>query len=196
MRNLENITALKAAQLGLHAWKEIEPTRLQPDPRIRRYCEENRCGNYGKHYMCPPRIGRLPELKSRIAQYPTGFLLQYGAVLNPARDQEELRKSKQFFHDRILELEQHVLNAGAESVWGLIGGECALCAPCRAATDEPCPYPDRARPSLEALGVDVMSLLERVGLEHRFHDDRVIWTGCILFGPPRAGTCAPAGNLL
>ena len=27
--------------------------QLQFDPTLRRYCEENACGNYGNNYACP-----------------------------------------------------------------------------------------------------------------------------------------------
>jgi hypothetical protein len=35
--------------------------------------------------------------------------------------------------------------------------------------------------SLESLGVDVVSLLDRFGLDSAFHPDTVTWTGCILY---------------
>ena len=34
--------------------------QLQFDPTLRRYCEENACGNYGNNYACPPSCG-TPE---------------------------------------------------------------------------------------------------------------------------------------
>jgi len=47
--------------------------------------------------------------------------------------------------------------------------------------DEPCTYPDRARMSLEAIGIDVIKLLDKFGLDSEFHPDRITWTGCILY---------------
>ncbi len=56
-----------------------------------------------------------------------------------------------------------------------------MCDECKAVSDEPCAYPESARPSLEALAIDVVALLDTLGLDSRFHPDRVIWTGCVLF---------------
>jgi predicted metal-binding protein len=67
-------------------------------------------------------------------------------------------------------------------LWGLIGGNCQLCRTCAAVEDKPCRHPEKARASLEAIGVDVIGLLERLGLDGRFHPDRITWTGCLLLG--------------
>jgi len=64
---------------------------------------------------------------------------------------------------------------------GMIGGNCELCETCKAVTKEPCPYPVKARMSLESIAVDVMALLKRLGLESEFRTDRIKWTGCLLF---------------
>lgn len=66
-------------------------------------------------------------------------------------------------------------------MWGLIGGTCSLCDVCKARSNEPCPYPNCARMSLEAIAVDVTSLLDKFGLDNSFRADRITWTGCILY---------------
>ena len=33
----------------------------------------------------------------------------------------------------------------------------------------------------EAAGLDVLSLLDKLGLDNNFYPDRITWTGCILF---------------
>jgi hypothetical protein len=35
--------------------------------------------------------------------------------------------------------------------------------------------------SLESIAVDVMALLERLGIEGEFRPDRIKWTGCVMF---------------
>ena len=64
---------------------------------------------------------------------------------------------------------------------GLIGGSCELCSVCKAVTKEPCPYPAKARMSLESIAIDVMALLKHLGLESEFRTDRIKWMGCVLF---------------
>jgi predicted metal-binding protein len=46
---------------------------------------------------------------------------------------------------------------------------------------EPCENPDKARFSMEALAINVVSLLGKFNLDNKFHDDRITWTGMVLF---------------
>ena len=41
-------------------------------------------------------------------------------------------------------------------------------------------YPDKARMSMEAIGIDVLGLEKELGLDNKFYDDKINWTGCIL----------------
>jgi predicted metal-binding protein len=78
-------------------------------------------------------------------------------------------------------MEEFLRESGIKQVWGMIGGNCGLCAICKVKSNEPCLYPDKARMSLEAIAVDVVGLLDKFGLDSKFHADKIIWTGCILF---------------
>ena len=62
-----------------------------------------------------------------------------------------------------------------------VGGPCALCDPCVCLTGGACEHPGETRPSLEALGINVVTLQEQVGWDAEFHDDRVSWTGALLW---------------
>ena len=94
---------------------------------------------------------------------------------------KKLIKSKDDFHKMILKIEDYTKKAGKEDVWGLIGGNCGLCENCAIQKDKPCRHPDKARMSLEAIGIDVVSLLKQQGLDNNFHQDRITWTGCSLY---------------
>jgi predicted metal-binding protein len=85
------------------------------------------------------------------------------------------------FHGKVLFIEELLKEKGIKRLWGMIGGACGLCVVCKARDGQPCPYPDRARTSLEALAIDVPKFLATFGLDNRFHEDRITWTGCVLF---------------
>ena len=170
-----------AEQLGIDTCIEIDTRLLVPERRIRELCYEDRCGNYRKHYMCPPHVGSLRDIEARLRKYERGFLLQYTQPLDVRNDREGVIRAKIAFHRKILELEKFLKSEGVRDVWGMMGGNCALCEICKAAIDEPCPYPDEARTSLESLAIDVLALLDNYGLDSEFHADKIVWTGCILF---------------
>jgi len=170
-----------ARKLGLKTCLEFDAGLLAPEQRIREFCFENRCGNYGNNYMCPPHIGSLKEIRTRLKKFQQGVLLQYSRALDVANDGEGLRQTKLDFHSKVLQVEGFLRNEGLGHLWGMIGGNCELCEVCKAETGETCRYPERARPSLESLAIDVVGLLEKFGLDNKFRPNRITWTGCVLF---------------
>ena len=170
-----------AETLGIEACIEFASNLLVPERRIREYCYENKCGNFSNHYMCPPYIGSVEQIKGQFAGFERGVLLQYTQPLDVRNDKVGVEKTKVDFHRGVLSLEDFLGEQGVTQLWGMIGGSCALCGECKAKFDEPCPYPGQALTSLESLAVDVLALLDRFGLDNKFHPDRITWTGCILF---------------
>ena len=65
---------------------------------------------------------------------------------------------------------------------GLIGGDCALCDECVGPqSGERCRHPFEARPSMEAMGIDVLETCRRVGLPLFLSSEKnVRWTGIVL----------------
>lgn len=168
-------------QLGLETCLEFDPGVLVPEQWVRDLCRQNKCGNYGNNYMCPPHIGSLEETGARLEEFRKGILVQYSESLDVGNDWEGVLRAKTALHLKVLQLEEFMREQGLPRVWGMMGGSCTLCEVCKATVDEPCADPDRARTSLESLGIDVLALLATLGLENEFRPDRITWTGCILF---------------
>lgn len=170
-----------ALKLGISLAVAVDPKLLEPEPRIRAFCAENKCGSYNSNYSCPPFVGPLDEIRERIRTFQRGVLLQYTREVVIKKGSQELAKTKSDFHSKVLQMEEFLKSEGIEKMWGMLGGNCGLCNACRARTGELCAYPERARNSLEAAGIDVLSLLEKLGLDNKFYPDRIKWTGCVLF---------------
>ncbi len=170
---------LLSKKIDLKEIIEFDPPLLLPEERIREYCFQNLCGNYGKHYMCPPFIGTVEEIKSKLSRYNKAILIRYSEEVDVKEDKNKAKRSKIDFHKKILELENFLSQKGIES-WGLVGGSCSFCIECKAITNRPCKHPHKARPSLESLGIDVQKLLDNFGLDNKFYPDKIVWTGCIL----------------
>ena len=169
-----------ARQLGIETCLEFDLDVLVPEERIRAFCLENKCGNYGHNYMCPPYVGSVEEIRIKLKKFKRGVLLQYAKSLDIRGDREGVRQTKVDFHHKILQIEEFLRKEGINQVWGMIGGSCELCDVCKAKIGEPCPYPDKARTSLEAIAIDVLALLDKFGLDSKFHADKITWTGCVL----------------
>ena len=184
--NQENDIALLAdiaelaQQSGISACRQFDSSVLTPEQNVRDFCSENKCGNYGSHYMCPPHIGSLDEVRIQLRPFQRAILLQYSRPLDVKGDRLGLRATKLDFHTKVLALEEHLRSRGVRQLWGMVGGSCELCEACAAKFDKPCPNPDKARTSLAAIGIDVLRLLDSLGLDNKFYPDKVTWTGCIL----------------
>jgi predicted metal-binding protein len=167
-----------AARLGLTACLAFDPALLEPEERVRNYCRSNKCGTYGRNYMCPPYCGTLAKLRTKLRDYTGGWLLQYSVPLDVKNDRAGVDRSKLDFHRTVLEMEKAF--PPEDRPWGLIGGSCGLCETCNVLTGKACAHAAEARSSLEAVGINVAKLLESVGLSLEFRDDRITWTGAVL----------------
>lgn len=167
-----------AARLGLNACLPFDPAVLAPSETVRGYCRNNKCGTYGRNYMCPPYCGTLVKLSRKLRDYTGAWLLQYSAPLDLRNDPAAVDASKLDFHHKVLALEKEF--PPERTVWGLIGGSCGLCESCNVLRGKPCAHPGEARSSLESIGISVADLLESLGLTLEFRDDRITWTGAIL----------------
>ncbi len=168
-------------QLGIGTCCEFGSEMVVPEEKIRAFCLENKCGNYRNNYMCPPHISSLEEIRIKLKKFQRGVLLQYVKSLDVRSDRKGVIQTKIDFHNKILQIEEFLTERRMNQVWGMSGGSCGLCHICRARMGEPCLYPDKARMSLEAIAVDVLGLLDKLGLDSKFHADKITWTGCILF---------------
>jgi predicted metal-binding protein len=167
-----------AAALGLTTCLAFDPALLEPEETVRNYCRANKCGTYGRNYMCPPYSGMLEKLRHKLRDYTAGWLLQYSVPVDVKNDRPAVTRAKLDFHHKVLELEK--VFPRESRPWGLIGGHCGLCETCSVLRGKPCAHPGQARSSLEAVGIDVAKLLGNVGLALEFLPDRVTWTGAIL----------------
>lgn len=131
--------------------------------------------------MCPPYVGSLEDIEACLKQFKRGILLQYSESMNVGDDREGVERTKVKFHSKILQVEDFFNYEMEGPRWGMIGGSCSLCPICKAKFDEPCQYPDKARTSLESVGIDVIAFLDQFGLDNKFLPDRITWTGCILY---------------
>ncbi len=148
----------------------FDPSILKKDKQVEKWCKEDKCNNYKKNYMCPP-LFILPD----ISDFYWGIILQYECPKN------RWKESKIKFHKIILHIENLISKKFPQiQYYSFIGGSCELCTPCKAVVGEKCKFPNKARPSLESAGFNVLKLLKELNLPNKFFSKKVIWTGAIL----------------
>lgn len=186
-----------ARDLGADEAKIIDSKDIVVDRRVRLKCLVPMCASYGRNLMCPPNLISVEEFASTLQLYSTAIILQIEADCDSTDKSDgclgkqtcdDLEASththdwKVKLHDLVNRLEAMAFKEGFYLAAGLIGGECSLCPECDVIqSGEPCRRPFEARPSMQAMGIDVMKTCEDVGLPFSFSSgDKVKWTGLIL----------------
>jgi predicted metal-binding protein len=151
----------KAEQLGVSSTKPIRTEDVYVEHWVRQKCQYG-CPRYGKRFTCPP-YSPTPEETSRILQrYRQALLIQFA-------DLHEGRRPK--VHEIMFKLEREAFLSGLYKAFAYAAGPCRLCRNCVAEEIESpnehsrkeCKFPEKARPSMEAVGIDVFQTVSRAG---------------------------------
>ncbi|NLZ54495.1 MAG: DUF2284 domain-containing protein [Thermoanaerobacteraceae bacterium] len=163
--------------------KLIHTREIVVDERVRYQCSYSGCREYGKRLMCPPHTPSVDEFKKVLIRYYMALIVQ---LTGPIKDKDnwepETNRWALRLHDIVYKLEKKAFALGFPFAAGLIGGSCKLCTKCPVESDNNarCLHREKARPSMEAMGIDVLSTCKKVGLEVAFMPDEVVWTGLVL----------------
>ena len=137
-------------------------------------CESNVCGKYNRCWTCPPAVGSS-ELRHKITAFSSALVFTTMSALDDSFDYEGMMRAKER-HDRLTS-EMHERFGAANPVFG--AGGCTLCAAC--AYPEPCRFPNKTYPSIEAVGINVTELSRAAGLRYHNGENTVTYFSMILF---------------
>ena len=126
----------------------VNPEEVETAPWVRLKCQFG-CDGYGQCLTCPPYTPTPEQMRSILDSYRRAVLIHCQADADVKAIAAELER--EFFL------------RGAWKSLGLGAGPCYLCRSCNVKEKE-CRYPDEARPSMEACGIDVFSTVTKKGL--------------------------------
>ena len=186
-----------AVELGADEARIIDARRIVVDKRVRLKCLVPVCASYGRNLMCPPNVMSVGDFSDALESYRRALILQIEAghdstdklaepltrkTCDALENHTESRVWQLKLHRLVNQLESRAFKDGFHLAAGLTGGDCSLCPECVTHhTGEPCRHPFEARPSMEAMGIDVLRTCDNVGLPlHLSSKKRVRWTGLIL----------------
>jgi predicted metal-binding protein len=134
----------RAKELGAKDAKVITAKSIVAAEWVRLKCKFG-CDGYGQSLACPPNSPAPDETRRALGYYKYALLVQGDECTNirgiiPALE-------KEIFLDRYFK------------AFGMAAGPCNLCAKC----GKTCRHPDKARPALEACGIDVFTTVRSNG---------------------------------
>lgn len=138
----------KAVEIGFQKTIDLDPSQIKTAPWVQVKCRFG-CAHFGSSLQCPPHTRTEAQTGQLLASYSEALLLV---------DQPPGKS----FHRRLLELEKEAFLSGFHKALAFGAGPCTLCNTCD--TGKPCRFPELARPSMEASGMDVYETVRRCGL--------------------------------
>jgi predicted metal-binding protein len=125
----------------------ISPLQVETAPWVRLKCQYG-CGCYGQCLVCPPFTPTPEKMREVLDSYSRAILLHC--------DKEADVKAI------VADLEREIFLRGAWKAFGLGAGPCYFCKKCPV-EEQHCRDPERARPAMEACGIDVFSTVKKFG---------------------------------
>ena len=172
------------------------------DIRANLKCQVPICPYYGNNLMCPPYVMKASEFQEILSKYTYAVLMQVEIpipeeVIQAAYQEENIAD---FFKNRlpsfgsvwsklnefdelISKVEAAAFNLGYRFAAGFSGGSCKLCDECVAKQpSESCRHPFKARPSMEAVGIDVIKTAEKAGFTtaNALAENKIVAYGLVL----------------
>ncbi len=167
-----------ARELGASDAVIIPASHVTIDERVRLKCLVPRCLRAGETPNCPPYAPDLDLMRRAVERFSRAILLKCDVEeveqYDPrnAKTREERRKTLSFHRksaEVVYRLETQAYQDGYHLAMGFGGGSCKdyLCngQVCQFLDSGRCRFPHRSRPAMEAVGIDVIDLINRVGWE-------------------------------
>ena len=122
------------------------------------------CLHYGNTLTCPPCSPSMTEMSEVLMEYEKALLVEVEDTVDT--------------NDIIVQLETRFKKRGFYKAFAISATACTLCTPCT--TESNCKYPEKARPTFQAYGIDLRKTLLKNG-----------WN----LPPVNLEPCSPANNI-
>ncbi len=112
------------------------------------------CPMYGKRPGCPPHAPDWREAREWVSRFRSALLIKF--EVNMENFEEEKREVLLY----LLQKEGEFFREGKPYAMALFPGSCNLCDDCPFERGETCRLPTKVRPSIDAVGIELASLVE------------------------------------
>nr|WP_092074077.1 DUF2284 domain-containing protein [Dendrosporobacter quercicolus]NSL47775.1 DUF2284 domain-containing protein [Dendrosporobacter quercicolus DSM 1736]SDM76870.1 Predicted metal-binding protein [Dendrosporobacter quercicolus] len=140
---------------GFEGFKWINPKEIIVAQWVRMKCI---FGCPTKTACCPPNTPTVEICKSFLQEYDIGVIFHIPKIVTPEFRHEWSRE----VNLKLFELERETFIAGYEKAFAIFMDSCHICANCRKERFS-CANPSKARPSPEAMAIDVVRTARQYG---------------------------------
>lgn len=160
-----------ALQLGADEAQVVIASKIPVEDAVAFKCRVPQCFGYNTCAQCPPHAPKPAEIRQLLKGYGYGLLFVRkvnSELLKRNRNDEERKAAFMSILNIVSKLESAAFYDGHYLAVGFGAGSCfsSLCDPnldCQVLKGEKCRFPLKARPSMEAVGMDVYRLVASSG---------------------------------
>lgn len=162
----------KTLELGADKATLVRVENIPVDERVTLKCQVPRCFGYGVSAHCPPNTLKPAELRELLKKYKWGvFFIKEVPSKVIIRDKQTLKErvaAYQEVYKIVSDVESMAFYDGYYLAFGLGAGSCRhtfcnLQKSCQALEGQRCRFSLIARPSMEAVGIDVYQMVVSAG---------------------------------
>ena len=143
---------------GFEDYRWIDAKEIAVRQWVRSMCIHS-CPDYGQKAVCPPNMPSIAECERFFAEYDKALIIRF-AMEAHHRGQDSAVFSD--IDESLLELEKSLFYEGHPKALLLPATVCYRCEECTQSL-EACRFKEKARPTPEALGVDLFTTVKKVG---------------------------------
>ncbi len=136
----------------------IDPKDIVVAEWVRMKCRYG-CGDYGRNACCPPNAPPVEECARFLREYKRCAVFHFAKTVAKPEDRHAWSRKLNL---ELVRLEQELFKSGFVKAFLLPFDSCNLCLECSGARTA-CKDPKLARPSPDALAIDVFTTVRRIG---------------------------------
>ncbi|NIM58047.1 MAG: DUF2284 domain-containing protein [Candidatus Aminicenantes bacterium] len=143
---------------GYKDFKWIDPMKFVVSQWVRMKCLFG-CNEYGQTATCPPNVPSISECERFFQEYNEAIVLHFTKKFAKTEDRFVWTRKVNL---KLLKLEREIFISGFEKTFLLFLDSCNICQECPGKKEE-CKEQKLARPTPEAMCVDVYSTVRQAG---------------------------------
>lgn len=167
------------AQLPLYTYHFLTPDDLEFTDRIRWICEHE-CPMYGKTWACPPGVGSVESCEAKCRRYVNCLMVTTITEVADITDINETLATRPE-HEKLTNQVRDLMREQGVNPYILSTEACALCDRCAYLDGLPCRLPGKMHPCVESHGINVLPLLENLGIAFQYGENVVTWISLLFY---------------
>ena len=167
------------SELPLYVYTYIDPRALEFSSRIRYICQAE-CPMYGKSWACPPATGEVDACKKRCDAYAQCLLIGTIVEISDISNIEEALATRGD-HEALTNQVADLMRQQGVQPYILSTEACAVCDRCAWLDGQPCRFPEKMHPCVESHGINVIPVMESLGVPFISEETLVTWVSLLFF---------------